>query len=177
MAADEVTVGRVLERRTVLLGAGAVGIAGVLAACGGDDDSASPDEPVDTATDDAGTDDATDEPTDATDEPDATEEPTDDADSDDDALVSASDVPVGGGVILADQGVVVTQPADGEFKGFSSTCTHQGCTVGEVSDGLIRCPCHGSRYFIEDGTVENGPATQGLPEVAVSLDGDKIVRV
>lgn len=169
MATEEMTTGHCLERRTVLLGAGAVGIAGVLAACGDDSTDATPEEtPTPTGNDDQDV---------------QTEGPEDDqADDDDDdqaaagGLVAAADVPVGGGVILADEEVVITQPEDGEFKGFSSTCTHQGCTVGSVSDGLIRCPCHGSRYFIEDGTVENGPATKPLPEVSVSLEGDQIVR-
>jgi Rieske Fe-S protein len=170
MTTDEMTAGTQVERRAVLLGAGAVGIAGVLAACGGDD-SGTADEPTSGSTNGDATDDADDDATE-----DGTDDETDDGEPGGDALVPASDVPVGGGVILADEEVVVTQPAEGEFKGFSSTCTHQGCTVGEVSDGLIRCPCHGSRYFIEDGTVENGPATQPLPEVSVSLEGDQIIR-
>jgi Rieske Fe-S protein len=48
--------------------------------------------------------------------------------------------------------------------------------VARVDDGLIQCDCHGSRFSIEDGTVANGPATQPLPEVTVSLDGDQVVR-
>ena len=170
MAADEVVAEHEVGRRTVLLGAGAVGIAGVLAACGGDssDDEEPQVTPTGTADDDQ-TDDQTEEPT---------EEPTEDDDQDDAAaaLVPASDVPVGGGVILSDAGVVVTQPSDGEFRGFSATCTHQGCIVSGVNDGMIQCACHGSRFSIEDGGVQNGPATQPLPEVAVSLEGDQVVR-
>jgi Rieske Fe-S protein len=81
---------------------------------------------------------------------------------------------VGGGVIGG--GVVVTQPTEGEFRGFSSTCTHQGCTVASVADGVISCPCHGSRFSAEDGSVDNGPATAPLPEVAVSVEGENVVR-
>lgn len=95
-------------------------------------------------------------------------------------VVGTGDVPVGGGVIQADLGVVVTQPNDGEFKAFSSTCTHQGCTVSEVGDGLIQCFCHGSRFSIEDGSVVQ--AAQGLtpeqqdplPEVGIVVDGDTV---
>jgi Rieske Fe-S protein len=167
MAVKKIVIQPELERRTVLLGAGAAGIAGVLAACGGNDDG-NGGNPAATATDDTGTGDVTDEPTDAGSD--------DDQDGDTAPLVAASDVPVGGGVILADDGVVVTQPEEGEFMGFSSTCTHQGCTVARVDGGQIQCDCHGSRFSIEDGAVENGPATQPLPEVAVSLEGDQIVR-
>lgn len=91
-----------------------------------------------------------------------------------DALTSTSDIPVGGGTIFADQQVVVTQPAAGEFKAFSAVCTHQGCTVGSVSDGAIICPCHGSMFSIEDGSVEAGPASAPLAEVALTVKGDSI---
>jgi Rieske Fe-S protein len=95
-------------------------------------------------------------------------------------VASTSDVEVGGGLILADREVVITQPAEGEFKGFSAICTHQGCTVGEVSDGTINCPCHGSRFSIEDGSIVQAasgltPDSQDpLPEVTLSVDGDNI---
>jgi Rieske Fe-S protein len=90
------------------------------------------------------------------------------------ALGPTSDVPVGGGTIYADQKVVVTQPTAGEFKAFSSVCTHQGCPVTSVADGTINCTCHGSKFSIEDGSVANGPATSPLPAVAVSVKGDEI---
>jgi Rieske Fe-S protein len=83
-------------------------------------------------------------------------------------------VPVGGGVILSDDHIVVTQPQAGTFKGFSSTCTHQGCTVSKISNGTISCPCHGSEFAITDGSVKQGPATQPLPSVPVSVQGDEV---
>ncbi|MFB7293483.1 Rieske (2Fe-2S) protein, partial [Actinacidiphila glaucinigra] len=63
-------------------------------------------------------------------------------------LVKAADVPVGGGTVIADKKVVVTQPTAGEFKAFSAVCTHEGCLVNTVSDGTINCPCHGSKIRI-----------------------------
>lgn len=99
-------------------------------------------------------------------------------DGDGEVLVSTGDVEVGGGVILGD--VVVTQPSDGEFKGFSAICTHQGCTVASISDGTINCPCHGSRFSIEDGSVVqaatglSADSQSPLPEVSIVVDGDAI---
>lgn len=90
------------------------------------------------------------------------------------ALGPTGDVPVGGGTIYADAKVVVTQPTEGDFKAFTAICTHQGCLVGQVADGTIQCPCHGSQFSIEDGSVENGPATEPLDEVAISVEGDEI---
>jgi Rieske Fe-S protein len=90
-------------------------------------------------------------------------------------LTSVSEVPVGGGAVLADRDVVVTQPEAGEFRAFSATCTHQGCAVGDVSDGTINCPCHGSRFAIADGSVVAGPADSPLPEREISVTGEDIV--
>src|SRR5262245_22288804 len=69
------------------------------------------------------------------------------------ALASTSDVPVGGGKILADKKIVITQPKSGEFHGFSAVCTHAGCIVGTVSGGTINCPCHGSKFSTTNGSV------------------------
>ena len=85
-----------------------------------------------------------------------------------------SDVPVGGGRVLAEEKVVVTQPSEGDFRAFSSICTHQGCPVGKVEDGVIVCPCHGSQFSIEDGSVLTGPATAPLEEAAVTVEGDRL---
>lgn len=90
-------------------------------------------------------------------------------------LGKAIDVPVNGGVVYSDQKIVVTQPAEGEFKGFSAVCTHQGCVVNDVTAGAINCNCHGSKFGL-DGSVATGPATKPLPpvEVSVNADGDLV---
>jgi Rieske Fe-S protein len=85
-----------------------------------------------------------------------------------------SDVPVGGGKIYGDLNVVVTQPAAGTFKGFSATCTHQGCQLATVMDKTINCNCHFSKFSIENGAVEGGPARQPLPSVPITVTNDQI---
>ncbi|MDX3309562.1 Rieske (2Fe-2S) protein [Streptomyces sp. NPDC054884] len=84
-------------------------------------------------------------------------------------LAKTSDIPVGGGKIFADEKVVVTQPTKDDFKAFSAVCTHQGCTVGTVADGVIRCPCHGSEFRIADGSVAGGPAPKPLPPEQITV--------
>ena len=79
-------------------------------------------------------------------------------------LAKPSDIPVGGGVVFAAKNVVVTQPEEGTFRGFSATCTHQGSKLNAVSGGAIRCPLHGSAFSIKDGSVVNGPAAAPLPK-------------
>ena len=70
--------------------------------------------------------------------------------------------------------VVVTQPAKGTFKAFSSICTHQGCPVATVANGTINCDCHGSKYAIADGAVVDGPAPRPLPPKQITVSGDSI---
>ncbi len=77
--------------------------------------------------------------------------------------VPVADVPVGGGVILAKNRVVVTQPEAGTFRAFSAVCTHQNCLVSAISNGEILCRCHGSAFSVADGSVLRNPATQPLP--------------
>lgn len=89
-------------------------------------------------------------------------------------LATTGEIPVGGGKVFAEQKVVVTQPEAGQFKAFSAICTHQGCTVREISGGVINCPCHQSRFAIADGSVQGGPATQPLPTKAIKVEGDQI---
>jgi Rieske Fe-S protein len=88
--------------------------------------------------------------------------------------VATDQVPVGGGVILADQLVVVTQPVAGTYKAFSATCTHQGCTVAAVQNGSIVCPCHGGSFSIADGSVQGGPPPGPLEPKQVSVSGTTI---
>ena len=85
------------------------------------------------------------------------------------------EVPVGGGVILDDANYVITQPTAGEFKAFSKICTHQNCPVTAVEGGTINCSCHGSKFSIKDGSVQNGPATKPLPEAKVTVAGKQVV--
>lgn len=89
-------------------------------------------------------------------------------------LTTTAEVPVGGGTILGDEEVVVTQPTEGDFKAFTSVCTHQGCQVGKVEEGQIICGCHGSEFSAEDGSVTKGPATAPLEEVPITVAGDQI---
>ncbi|MFY1637715.1 Rieske (2Fe-2S) protein [Solwaraspora sp. WMMB335] len=145
------------NRRIVLLGAGGIGASVALAACGtGNDDelgSGAATEPIDsgaTGDGDTGGDDAA-----------------------GDGLTT-SQVPVGGGIILAAQGIVVTQPTEGEFKAFSNVCTHQRCPVANLDGGTINCTCHFSSFSIVDGSVLSGPAPDALEEKTVTVDGENI---
>jgi Rieske Fe-S protein len=89
-------------------------------------------------------------------------------------LGAASEVPVGGGKVYDTFEVVVTQPTAGDYRGFTSICTHTGCDVNRVADGTIDCPCHGSRFHL-DGTVASGPARRALPARPVKVVDGQLV--
>ena len=91
-------------------------------------------------------------------------------------LARTTDIPVGGGKILTDRKIVITQPKSGSFKAFTAICTHLGCTVGSVSGGTINCPCHGSKFSVANGSVVNGPATSPLAPVSIKVQGTSIVQ-
>jgi Rieske Fe-S protein len=151
-------------RRGVLAGAGLTGLAGVVSACGllggNNGDNAGYGAPAATAA--------------APHTPSAGAGAVGGAGAAAGALGATSEIPVGGGKVFASAKVVVTQPAAGQFKGFSAICTHQQCTVDQVSDGTIDCPCHGSQFSVKDGSVISGPASSPLPAAAIKVSGTSI---
>ncbi|MGW1716882.1 Rieske (2Fe-2S) protein [Streptomyces sp. NPDC002156] len=90
------------------------------------------------------------------------------------AVAKTTDIPEGGGKIFKDQGVVITQPTAGTYKAFSSKCTHAGCAVTGVANGVITCPCHNSEFSVTDGSVKKGPATEALAAEEITVSGDSI---
>ncbi|MFE1314572.1 Rieske (2Fe-2S) protein [Streptomyces sp. NPDC058755] len=156
-------------RRTVMAAAGAAGLAAALTACGSDDSS----DTVDTGSGSSGTTGATGS-TGSTGASQDSGSAAAGGSAGGTTLAKTTDIPEGGGKIFKDQGVVVTQPAAGTYKAFSSKCTHQGCAVGSVADGVIVCPCHNSHFSVEDGSVKKGPATQALAAAKITVSGDEI---
>jgi len=82
--------------------------------------------------------------------------------------------PLGAGVFFHGQVVLVRD--DAGLRAYSTRCTHLGCMIREVDDGLLRCPCHGSLYDLHGRTVR-GPAVEGLKPLAYQDDGDGIVVI
>ncbi|WP_432987454.1 Rieske 2Fe-2S domain-containing protein [Dactylosporangium sp. CA-233914] len=169
---DEDVFNPCAARRTLLLGASAMGIA-VLAGCGGDSDatpgaggspgvSSAPAAPATTGGnpfDDSGSGGGA-----------APQVPAN-------ALVAAGEVPVGGGVIVKDT-VLVLQPAKGSFKAYDAVCPHEGAIVDPPFDGnpIIMCPRHNSKFKVADGSRVDGPAPRGLKSVKVGVKSGYVVR-
>ncbi len=89
-------------------------------------------------------------------------------------VASTTDIPVGGGMVILKDNIVVTQPVAGQFKAFSTVCPHLGCLLDKVANGTINCPCHGSTFRISDGSVVTGPATRPLTPVPITVAGGMI---
>jgi nitrite reductase/ring-hydroxylating ferredoxin subunit/uncharacterized membrane protein len=54
---------------------------------------------------------------------------------------------------------------DGHLHALHDRCSHRGCllSAGQVDGESITCPCHGSRFSLRDGSIEQGPATARQP--------------
>ena len=146
-AGPDTAAGR--TRRGLLIGAGLAGVAGLAAACGGGDD-------------DGGT-------------AGGGESPSGGTGGGGKELATTSEIPVGGGKVIAAEKIVVVQPTQGLFKAYSALCTHRRCPVDTVEGGTINCPCHGSKFKIADGSVAQPPATEPLEEKKITVQGDKIL--
>lgn len=140
-------------RRIVFHGLGALGVAVALAGCGSDNTGSTEPAP----------------------DPSKSSGGSGGSAASDKELATTSDVPVGGGVILADQKIVITQPTAGQFDAFSAVCTHQGLLVTSVEGGTIICSHHGSQYDAKTGAVTQGPAPAGLQKVGITVKGGKIL--
>ena len=152
-----------INRRNLIAGAAVLGATGLVTAACGSPVSSSPATP--SATDTSSPTDSGASPSEAT-----SAGPT--------VLGPTSGVAVGGGQIFSDARVVVTQPKAGEFIGFSSRCTHQGCPVDAVQNGFISCPCHGSVFTVATGApTPDSPAKTPLARVSVKVEGGNIVLV
>lgn len=94
-------------------------------------------------------------------------------------ITKTSRVPVGGGIkVNSRRGeIMVVQPTAGSFAAFSVICNHAGCAVSRATASAIICTCHGSEFSTANGSVIQGPATQGLMRYdIVERDGAIFLR-
>jgi cytochrome b6-f complex iron-sulfur subunit len=76
-----------------------------------------------------------------------------------------------GGTVLT-KGVIIANTGNNVFVALSSTCTHEGCTIGySLAANNFPCPCHGSIYSVT-GSVLNGPAPAAVKSYPVNKTGD-----
>ena len=80
---------------------------------------------------------------------------------------------VGGAVLVRSTSgtFLVARTGQDTFTALTAICTHENCTITDVSNQTYVCPCHGSR-FSQAGQVQNGPATRALRSFATRFASD-----
>ncbi len=78
-------------------------------------------------------------------------------------------------VVVGDTPVLVLREGQQTFA-IHDRCSHRGCSLaaGRVEDGVVECPCHGSRFALADGALLKGPATQPQPNFEVRVRKGKV---
>ncbi|MEA2288617.1 MAG: hypothetical protein QOD55_614 [Solirubrobacteraceae bacterium] len=64
----------------------------------------------------------------------------------------------------------------GRVHALADRCAHRGGALheGELVDGCVECPLHGSRYRLTDGSVERGPSAYPQPVYEVRVQGGRV---
>lgn len=85
------------------------------------------------------------------------------------------DVQVGGTATAKMDGktVVIFRKDETTVLAYDATCTHAGCPVAPAGEDF-ECPCHGSSFKGSDGSVVNGPAKAPLAKLKATIDGEWI---
>jgi nitrite reductase/ring-hydroxylating ferredoxin subunit/uncharacterized membrane protein len=76
------------------------------------------------------------------------------------------------GVKARDTDVLLVR-VNGKIHALANTCAHMGGPLAEGKLGergtVVRCPWHGSRFALDDGSVVDGPATCNAPRFDVRV--------
>ena len=157
------------SRRIVFQGLSALGVATVLAGCSGDD------QPSSSTSDPTG---APPSPTESSpaQPPPSSASPSSKTSPQPAAVARTDEIPVGGGIVLMDEKIVIVQPTAGQFVAWSAICKHEGETVGSVENNVITCLHHFSKYDSATGDVVAGPAPTGLDPVQIKVANGRITQ-
>jgi nitrite reductase/ring-hydroxylating ferredoxin subunit len=71
---------------------------------------------------------------------------------------------------------VVVAKVSGECRALGAICTHEGGPLyeGEIEDGAVTCPWHGSMFDLQTGEAVAPPAEEGVPVYDVRVEADEI---
>jgi nitrite reductase/ring-hydroxylating ferredoxin subunit/uncharacterized membrane protein len=74
--------------------------------------------------------------------------------------------------VVGDRAVLLLRQG-GTLHALDNRCTHRSGSLheGDVGDGTVTCPRHGSRFRLGDGSVEQGPATYPQPVFDTRVTG------
>lgn len=65
----------------------------------------------------------------------------------------------------------------GELYAINNECTHAACDLvdGSLDGDALECICHGSRFNVKTGAVENPPAMDPVSTYSVRIEGDDVL--
>jgi|SRR5215217_6813344 len=71
---------------------------------------------------------------------------------------------------------VVVASVGGEYRALGATCTHEGGPLyeGEIDDGAVMCPWHGSLFDLHSGEAVGPPAEEGVAVYEARVEADEI---
>ncbi|BBA95546.1 hypothetical protein RVR_446 [Actinacidiphila reveromycinica] len=78
--------------------------------------------------------------------------------------------------LVGETAVLVVRDADGTLSALADRCSHLGgpLSEGEITDGCVRCPWHGSTFRLSDGWNVTGPATAPQPCFETRVRDDRV---
>ena len=78
-------------------------------------------------------------------------------------------------VVVGDTPVMLLRHGE-TLHAMHDRCSHRGCPLsdGDIEGEVVVCMCHGSRFRLEDGSVERGPATAPQPVFETRENGGRI---
>jgi nitrite reductase/ring-hydroxylating ferredoxin subunit len=89
-----------------------------------------------------------------------------------------SDIPDGGmkRVEAAGFPVLLVRRGD-DVHAIAAICAHAGGPLdeGTLEGDVVRCPWHGSRFCVRDGSIVNGPTAFPQPAFKVRVSGDRVL--
>lgn len=71
---------------------------------------------------------------------------------------------------------VVVAHVGGEYRALGAVCTHEGGPLyeGDIEDGAVMCPWHGSLFDLQTGEAVGPPAREGVAVYEVRVEGQEI---
>lgn len=78
-------------------------------------------------------------------------------------------------VIAGDVPVMVVREGD-RLHALANRCNHRGGPLheGELGDGTVTCPWHGSIFRLADGNLERGPASSPQPAYEARIEAGRV---
>ena len=79
-------------------------------------------------------------------------------------------------VEVGDERIVLSN-IEGSFYAIGEVCTHaEGpLSEGEVEEGEVECPWHGSRFDLKTGEATSPPADEAVLRYGVRIEGDDVL--